>query len=61
MNPAADQQQQDKADVPPAPLVDYLDIETQLLRRIPGWQCGEGAVRARDVLFQMFAHRTIET
>lgn len=61
MNPAAEQQQQDNGDAPPVvPPVDYLDIEAQLLRRIPAWQRGEGAARAWDVPFQMFAYRTIE-
>ena len=55
MNP--DQQQQ--ADAPMAPPVDYLDVEMQLLRRLPAWQRGEGA-RVSDVPFQMFAYMVVE-
>ncbi|XP_062205878.1 uncharacterized protein LOC133907800 [Phragmites australis] len=57
MNP---DQQQGQADAPPAPPADYLDIEAQLLRRIPAWQQGEGAARVADVPFQMFAYRAVE-
>ncbi|KAL6614891.1 hypothetical protein ACP70R_037161 [Stipagrostis hirtigluma subsp. patula] len=57
MNP---DQQQGEADAPPAPPVDYLDIEAQLLRRIPAWQRGNGAARVADVPFQMFAYRAVE-
>lgn len=54
MNP--DQQGQADAPMPP---VDYLDIEAQLLRRLPAWQRGEVA-RVSDVPFQMFAYRVVE-
>lgn len=59
MNP---EQQQGQADAPPAvPAADYLDIEAQLLRRIPAWQRGQGAPpRVVDVPFQMFAYRAVE-
>ncbi|KAK8453149.1 hypothetical protein SEVIR_5G237700v4 [Setaria viridis] len=61
MNP---DQQQGQTDAPPAaPPADYLDIEAQLLRRIPAWQRGEGAAaaaRVADVPFQMFAYRAVE-
>ncbi|KAJ1284370.1 hypothetical protein BS78_03G198600 [Paspalum vaginatum] len=59
MNP---DQQQGQADAPPAgPPADYLDIEAQLLRRVPAWQRGEGAAaRVADVPFQMFAYRVVE-
>ncbi|OEL21457.1 Light-sensor Protein kinase [Dichanthelium oligosanthes] len=59
MNP---DQQQGQADAPPAaPATDYLDIEAQLLRRVPAWQRGEGtAARVADVPFQMFAYRAVE-
>ncbi|CAL4962585.1 unnamed protein product [Urochloa decumbens] len=58
MNP---DQQQGQADAPPpaAPPADYLDIEAQLLRRVPAWQRG-GATRVADVPFQMFAYRAVE-
>ncbi|KAF8696943.1 hypothetical protein HU200_036588 [Digitaria exilis] len=61
MNP--DQQQGGQADASHAAAApgaaDYLDIEAQLLRRIPAWQGGEGA-RVADVPFQMFAYRAVE-
>jgi serine/threonine protein kinase len=59
MNPPDHHQGQgQEADAPPA---DYLDIEAQLLRRIPSWQRGDGAAaRVADVPFQMFAYRTVE-
>ncbi|KAL6842764.1 hypothetical protein ACP4OV_027608 [Aristida adscensionis] len=61
MNPDHQQQGQAADAAPPAPPVDYLDIEAQLLRRIPAWQRGgEGAARVADVPFQMFAYRTVE-
>ncbi|TVU35875.1 hypothetical protein EJB05_17782, partial [Eragrostis curvula] len=60
MNPDQQQQGQQADAPPPAPPVDYLDIEAQLLRRIPAWQRGEGAARVSDVPFQMFAYRTVE-
>jgi serine/threonine protein kinase len=55
MNP----EQAGQADAPVAPPVDYLDVEMQLLRRLPAWQRGEGA-RVSDVPFQMFAYRVVE-
>ncbi|XP_047053637.1 cyclin-dependent kinase 18-like [Lolium rigidum] len=55
MNP----EQQQQADAPVVPPVDYLDLEMQLLRRLPAWQRGEGA-RVSDVPFQMFAYRVVE-
>ncbi|CAD6237819.1 unnamed protein product [Miscanthus lutarioriparius] len=60
MNP--EQQQGQQADAPPAAsAADYLDIEAQLLRRIPAWQRGQGAPpRVADVPFQMFAYRAVE-
>ncbi|CAM0881753.1 unnamed protein product [Alopecurus aequalis] len=60
MNPDHYQQQQaGQADAPMAPPVDYLDLEMQLLRRLPACQRGEGA-RVSDVPFQMFAYRVVE-
>ncbi|KAM0908416.1 hypothetical protein ACQ4PT_015479 [Festuca glaucescens] len=59
MNPEQQQQQAGQADAPVAPPVDYLDLEMQLLRRLPAWQRGEGA-RVSDVPFQMFAYRVVE-
>uniref|UniRef100_A0ACD5VZF9 Uncharacterized protein n=3 Tax=Avena sativa TaxID=4498 RepID=A0ACD5VZF9_AVESA len=62
MNPDQQQQQQQQAgqaDEPMAPPMDYLDVEMQLLRRLPSWQRGEGA-RVSDVPFQMFAYRVVE-
>ncbi|KQK08784.1 uncharacterized protein LOC100834316 [Brachypodium distachyon] len=64
MNPEKENQQQQQqagqqADAPVAPPVDYLDVEMQLLRRLPAWQRGEGA-RVSDVPFQMFAYRVVE-
>ncbi|GJM93867.1 hypothetical protein PR202_ga10459 [Eleusine coracana subsp. coracana] len=56
MNPGPDHQQGQ----PDAPPVDYLNVEAQLLRRIPSWQRAEGAARVWDVPFQMFAYRTVE-
>ncbi|KAJ1264291.1 hypothetical protein BS78_09G252200 [Paspalum vaginatum] len=53
MNPAAVEQ----PDAPPPP-VDYLDIEANLLRRLPAWQAA--APRVSDVPFQMFAYRVVE-
>jgi serine/threonine protein kinase len=58
MNPEQ-QQQAGQADAPVAPPVDYLDVEMQLLRRLPAWLRGEGA-RVSDVPFQMFAYRVVE-
>ncbi|CAD6230772.1 unnamed protein product [Miscanthus lutarioriparius] len=60
MNP--EQQQGQQPDAPAAaPAADYLDIEAQLLRRIPAWQRGQGAPpRVADVPFQMFAYRAVE-
>ncbi|CAO2204047.1 unnamed protein product [Urochloa humidicola] len=65
MNP--DEQQGQAAEAPPPPPADYLDIEAQLLRRVPAWQeRGEGgaaaasATRVADVPFQMFAYRAVE-
>uniref|UniRef100_J3L1Z9 Protein kinase domain-containing protein n=1 Tax=Oryza brachyantha TaxID=4533 RepID=J3L1Z9_ORYBR len=43
----------------PGPPVDYLDIEAQLLKRLPAWQRGEAA-RVADVPFQMFSYRVME-
>ncbi|CAL4955869.1 unnamed protein product [Urochloa decumbens] len=59
MNP---DQQLGQADAPPpaAPPADYLDIEAQLLRRVPSWQGGAAATRVADVPFQMFAYRAME-
>ncbi|KAK1665761.1 hypothetical protein QYE76_053920 [Lolium multiflorum] len=55
MNP----EQAGQADAPVAPPVDYMDVEMQLMRRLPAWQRGEGA-RVSDVPFQMFAYRIVE-
>ncbi|KAL5228323.1 hypothetical protein ABZP36_016588 [Zizania latifolia] len=57
LNP--EQQQAGQADVAPMPPVDYLDIETQLLKKLPAWQRCESA-RVSDVPFQMFAYRVME-
>ncbi|CAO2170674.1 unnamed protein product [Urochloa humidicola] len=60
MNP---DQQQGQADAP-LPATDYLDIEAQLLRRVPAWQRGDegaaAATRVADLPFQMFAYRVVE-
>uniref|UniRef100_A0A0D9V315 Protein kinase domain-containing protein n=1 Tax=Leersia perrieri TaxID=77586 RepID=A0A0D9V315_9ORYZ len=53
------EQPQGQADDAPTPAVDYLDIEVQLLKRLPAWQRGEAA-RVADVPFQMFAYRVME-
>ncbi|KAF0923516.1 hypothetical protein E2562_006400 [Oryza meyeriana var. granulata] len=53
------EQQQGQIDDAPMPAVDYLDIEAQLLKKLPAWQRGEAA-RVADVPFQMFAYRVME-
>ncbi|WVZ99750.1 hypothetical protein U9M48_045006 [Paspalum notatum var. saurae] len=57
MNPAPAEQPDAP---PPVPPVDYLDIEANLLRRLPAWQAGDAAPRVWDVPFQMFAYRVVE-
>uniref|UniRef100_A0A0E0JLB2 Protein kinase domain-containing protein n=1 Tax=Oryza punctata TaxID=4537 RepID=A0A0E0JLB2_ORYPU len=59
LNPEHQQQQQGQTDDAPTPAVDYLDIEAQLLKKLPLWQRGEAA-RVADVPFQMFAYRVME-
>uniref|UniRef100_A0A453F2L2 Protein kinase domain-containing protein n=2 Tax=Aegilops tauschii subsp. strangulata TaxID=200361 RepID=A0A453F2L2_AEGTS len=59
MNPEQQQQQAAQGDEPVVPPVDYLDVEMQLLRRLPAWQRGEGA-RVPDLPFQMFAYKVLE-
>ncbi|KAE8815691.1 Light-sensor Protein kinase [Hordeum vulgare] len=59
MNPEQQQQQAGQGDAPIAPPVDYLDVEMQLLRKLPAWQRGEGG-RVSDVPFQMFAYKVLE-
>uniref|UniRef100_A0A0E0GB21 Protein kinase domain-containing protein n=1 Tax=Oryza nivara TaxID=4536 RepID=A0A0E0GB21_ORYNI len=60
LNPEQQQQQQGQTDDAPKPAVDYLDIEAQLLKKLPAWQRGGEAPRVADVPFQMFAYRVME-
>ncbi|KAI4328882.1 hypothetical protein L6164_021203 [Bauhinia variegata] len=44
---------------PPVPLVDYCDIESNLLRKFPSWGSSESS-SISQIPFQMFAYRVIE-